>query len=86
VRAELSRRNLLAKTDRYLADLVDEIGPPRTEQRERAAAVARRLACDLGVSRPARRFVARILKLRATMSSIIPNGTEIIRESRNSGW
>ena len=44
VRAELRRLGLLAETDRYLADLVAEVGPPAAAQRTRAAAVARRLA------------------------------------------
>jgi len=49
VRAELSRQDLLAETDRYVADLVAEVGPPTAAQRTRAVAVARRLA-----RRPAR--------------------------------
>lgn len=49
VRAELRRLDLLAETDRYVADLVAEVGPPDAAQRTRAAAVARRLA-----GRPAR--------------------------------
>jgi post-segregation antitoxin (ccd killing protein) len=49
VRAELRRLELLSETDRYVADLVDEVGPPAAAQRTRAAAVARRLA-----RRPAR--------------------------------
>jgi hypothetical protein len=44
VRAELRRQELLAETDRYVADLVAEVGPPTAAQRTRAAAVARRLA------------------------------------------
>ena len=49
VRAELRRLDLLAETDRYVADLVAEVGAPTAAQRTRATAVARRLA-----SRPAR--------------------------------
>jgi hypothetical protein len=49
VRAELRRLELLSATDRYVADLVAEVGPPPAAQRTRAAAVARRLA-----RRPAR--------------------------------
>jgi post-segregation antitoxin (ccd killing protein) len=49
VRAELSRQALLAETDRYVADLVAEVGPPTEAQRTHAAAVVRRLA-----RRPAR--------------------------------
>jgi hypothetical protein len=44
VRAELRRLELLAETDRYVEDLVAEVGPPSTTQRTRAAAVAQRLA------------------------------------------
>ena len=44
VRAELRRQELLAETDRYLADLVAEVGPPTAPQRTRAAAIARRIA------------------------------------------
>jgi hypothetical protein len=49
VRAELRRLDLLRETERYVADLVTEVGPPTGAQRARAAAVARRLA-----RRPAR--------------------------------
>jgi hypothetical protein len=49
VRAELRRLELLDATDRYLADLVAEVGPPPAAERARATAVARRLA-----RRPAR--------------------------------
>jgi hypothetical protein len=49
VRAELRRLDLLAETDRYVADLVAEVGPPTAAQHTRATAVARRLA-----RRPAR--------------------------------
>jgi post-segregation antitoxin (ccd killing protein) len=44
VRAELHRQELLSETDRYVADLVAEVGTPTTAQRTRAAAIARRLA------------------------------------------
>ena len=50
VRAELRRLDILAETDRYIADLVAEVGSPSADQRARAGAVARRLA-----RRPARR-------------------------------
>jgi hypothetical protein len=33
-----------------------------------------------------RGFVKRIRKLRETMGQILPDGTEIIRESRDRGW
>jgi post-segregation antitoxin (ccd killing protein) len=44
VQAELRRQDLLAETDRYLADLIAEVGAPSAAQRTRASAVARRLA------------------------------------------
>lgn len=50
VRTELRRQELLAETDRYLADLVAEVGEPTEAQRTRATAVAQRLA-----RRPTRR-------------------------------
>ena len=43
VRAELRRRDLLAETDRYLAELIAEVGPPTAAERTRAAAVAQRI-------------------------------------------
>jgi hypothetical protein len=44
VHAELRRLELLSETDRYVADLIAEVGPPATAQRTRAAAIAKRLA------------------------------------------
>jgi len=44
VQAELRRLDLLAETDRYLADLVKEVGTPSPAHRARAAAISRRLA------------------------------------------
>jgi hypothetical protein len=44
VRTELRRLELLTETDRYIEDLVAEVGTPSAAQRARAAAVARRLA------------------------------------------
>jgi hypothetical protein len=44
VRAELRRLDLLAETDRYVEDLVAEVGPPAAAQHTRAAAFARRLS------------------------------------------
>jgi hypothetical protein len=44
VRAELRRLDLLAEADRYVADLVAEVGPPTTTERDRAAAIASRLS------------------------------------------
>lgn len=44
VRAELRRLDLLAETDRYLADLAAEVGPPGADHPARAGVVARRIA------------------------------------------
>ena len=44
VLAELRRQDLLAETDRYVAELVAEVGPPTEGERARAAAVVGRLA------------------------------------------
>jgi post-segregation antitoxin (ccd killing protein) len=44
VEAEMRRQDLLAETDRYLVDLVAEVGTPSAAQRSRAGAKARRLA------------------------------------------
>jgi len=41
---ELRRQALLIEADRYVADLIAEVGPPSAAQRTRAAALARRLA------------------------------------------
>jgi hypothetical protein len=48
VRAEIRRLDLLAETDRYLRDLVAEVGAPAKGQRARAGALARRLARRAG--------------------------------------
>lgn len=44
VQAELRRQDLLAATDRYVTDLVADVGAPSAAQRARADAVARRVA------------------------------------------
>jgi len=44
VRAEVRRLDLLAETDRYIEDLVSEVGQPTKAQRARAGVVAQRLA------------------------------------------
>lgn len=44
VRAELRRQDLLAESDRYVADLADQVGPPSPAERSRAAAIAGRIA------------------------------------------
>jgi len=43
VRAELRRLGLLTETDRYVAELVTEVGPLTATERAHAAAIARRL-------------------------------------------
>jgi hypothetical protein len=49
VRAELRRLHLLAEGERYLSELVSQVGEPSPAERARARAVAGRIA------RPARR-------------------------------
>jgi hypothetical protein len=44
VRAELRRLDLLEEGDRYLSDLVSQVGEPRAAERARARAVAGRIA------------------------------------------
>jgi hypothetical protein len=44
VLAELRRQDLLAETDRYLSELIADVGVPNRAQRARAEAVVRRLA------------------------------------------
>jgi post-segregation antitoxin (ccd killing protein) len=44
VRAELRRQDLLAESDRYVADLVNQVGRPSSAERSRAGAVAGRIA------------------------------------------
>ena len=43
VRAELQRQHVLEETDRYLAELLDEVGEPTPEQVARAEALVRGL-------------------------------------------
>lgn len=43
VQAELRRQDLLAETDRYLAELVAEVGEPSAAERARAGALVRRI-------------------------------------------
>jgi post-segregation antitoxin (ccd killing protein) len=43
VRAELRRQELLAETDRYLAELVDEVGEPSPAAVARAEALSKRV-------------------------------------------
>jgi hypothetical protein len=44
LQAELRRLDLLAETDRYLRDLVRDVGAPTTAQRNRAEALAKKIA------------------------------------------
>jgi len=44
VRVEVRRKDLVAETDSYLADLVKEVGEPTVAERTRAEAIAQRLA------------------------------------------
>jgi post-segregation antitoxin (ccd killing protein) len=44
VRAELRRLDLLAQSDRYVAELASQIGKPNAVARSRARAVAGRIA------------------------------------------
>lgn len=48
VRIELRRLSLLAEGDRYLEELVGEVGEPTAEETARARALARRLARGTG--------------------------------------
>lgn len=43
VRAELRRQDLLAETDRYLAELIGEVGQPSARAIARAEALSRRI-------------------------------------------
>jgi post-segregation antitoxin (ccd killing protein) len=43
VRAELRRQELLAETDRYLAELVEEVGEPSAAAVARAEALSKRV-------------------------------------------
>ena len=53
VRAELHRQELLTETDRYVEELLDEVGEPSPQ----AAARASRLAAKLGGSNRRRKAV-----------------------------
>lgn len=43
VRAEVRRQELLAKSDKYLAELIAEVGKPSARDRGRANAVAQQI-------------------------------------------
>jgi post-segregation antitoxin (ccd killing protein) len=44
VRAEVRRQDLLAETDRYVNELIAEVGSPTAAQRTRAGVLAARIA------------------------------------------
>ena len=44
VRAELRRLDLLAESDKYIAELVSQVGQPNVAEHSRASAVAGRIA------------------------------------------
>jgi hypothetical protein len=44
VRAELRRLDLLAESDKYIAELMSQVGRPNVAERSRAGAVAGRIA------------------------------------------
>jgi post-segregation antitoxin (ccd killing protein) len=44
VRAELRRLDLLAASDRYVAELISEVGQPSPRERARARGIAARIA------------------------------------------
>ena len=52
VRSELRRQALLEETDRYVAELIDEVGEPSQQALARAAALSRRIRRE-EPSRPA---------------------------------
>jgi post-segregation antitoxin (ccd killing protein) len=43
VRAELRRRELLGETEKYLSELIEEVGDPSAAARARAESLSRRL-------------------------------------------
>jgi post-segregation antitoxin (ccd killing protein) len=53
VRAELRRQELLEETDRYLAELIDEVGVPSAKSIARAEALSRRIRRGQPASRSA---------------------------------
>jgi hypothetical protein len=46
VRAELRRQALLEETDRYLAELIGDVGEPSDEALAKAEALSRRIQAD----------------------------------------
>jgi uncharacterized protein (UPF0335 family) len=68
-------------------DLIEKL---EEESRRRQASVSEVVSAllvqDLGAPRKRRGFIERIRKLRAEVGSTQPDGTTIIRESRDRGW
>lgn len=68
-------------------DLIEKL---EEESRRRQASISEvvgaLLAQDLGAPRKRHGLVERIRKLRAEVGSTQPDGTTIIRESRDRGW
>ena len=54
VRAELQRQHLLDETDRYLAELVAEVGPPTEQEMAEAEALVARIQreCQIKPAKP----------------------------------
>ena len=50
IRAELQRQALLGEGDRYLAELIEEVGMPTAEEVARAAAVVREFEGNEGAT------------------------------------
>jgi len=50
VRAELRRQELLDQTDRYLAELIDEVGTPTAAAVAKAKKLAQRIKADTGAA------------------------------------
>ena len=50
VRAELRQQALLEETDRYLAELIDDVGEPSDEALAKADALSRRIRADARVT------------------------------------
>jgi post-segregation antitoxin (ccd killing protein) len=46
VRAELRRQTLLQETDRYLAELIDDVGEPSDDAISKADALSRRIRAN----------------------------------------
>lgn len=47
VRAELRRRELLSESDKYVSELIDQVGEPSVRQTARARAIAREIGARI---------------------------------------